>query len=209
MQEIKDGIINNELYKNSFPKVLWILKEGNVSEKDKNMKRDICDEINNGQHISNALSIPTFRKMIYATYSIFKPDIDWADIPLANNRATYDIFRQVGYINVNKLPGNATSVYQIMKHAYLKYEKLLINQIIEMNPNIIILGGTLKFFTYEACEEIGFDIRKVEKQISLNGTASYYKISKDKLLINAFHPAYFRVSDKEYIEGIRSAVENW
>lgn len=209
MEEIKDGIINNKLYKNSSPKVLWILKEGNVSEEDENTERNICDEIDNGQHIANALSIPTFRKMIYATYGIFKAETEWSEIPPANNPETYDIFRKVGYINVNKLPGKEKSEYHIIKQAYNKYERLLINQIKEMNPNIIIFGGTLQFFTYEACVEIGFDIRKVEKQTSNNSTCTFYKISQEKLLINAKHPAYFKVSDKNYWAGIKDAVLNW
>ncbi|HOE05184.1 MAG TPA: hypothetical protein PLZ52_08215 [Bacteroidales bacterium] len=209
MKEIKDGIINVELYKNSIPKVLWILKEGNVSEEDKNKERNICNEINNGQHIDNALGIPTFRKMIYATYGIFNPDVSWEEIPLANNLESYNTFKNVGYININKMPGGQKSDYQIIQDAYLKYESFIIKQIIDMKPNIIIFGGTYQFFTYEACAIFGFDTRNVEKKYLQNGTVASIEVSNEKLVIDAYHPAYFRVSDKNYWYGIREAVMRW
>ncbi len=70
MEIINDGIIDKVEYDKSLVKILWILKEGNVAETDMNKQRDICEEFRSNSHKKNALSIPTFRKMIYATYGI-------------------------------------------------------------------------------------------------------------------------------------------
>jgi hypothetical protein len=101
MKEIKDGIIDKVEYDKSSVKILWILKEGNVAEGDINKQRDICEEFRSDSHKKNALAIPTFRKMIYATYGILNPDVKWQDVPFANEEA-YDVVKQIAYININK-----------------------------------------------------------------------------------------------------------
>jgi hypothetical protein len=52
-------------------KILWILKEANVSPEDIDKVRNLCEEFREGGHQKNALSVPTFRKMIYTSYWIY------------------------------------------------------------------------------------------------------------------------------------------
>jgi hypothetical protein len=115
MAKIIDGIINKELYEKAKYKILWILKEGNVDKEDPDEERNLCDEINDivedtgvEQHRKNARAIPTFRKVIYASYGILYPEVSWLDIPFADEGA-YDVFKEIAYININKEPGGHVS----------------------------------------------------------------------------------------------------
>jgi len=101
-------------------KILWILKEANVSQDDKEKEIDICEGFREDWHIKNALSLPTFRKMIYATYGIIKPSVEWQDVPFAN-KETYNVIKQIAYININKYPANSSS-----KIIGMKLEKPLV-----------------------------------------------------------------------------------
>ena len=83
MAKINDGIINQTLYEKAKYRILWVLKEGNVSESDieKNEERNLCKEINDidentgvEQHRKHAKEIPTFRKVIYSSYGILYRD---------------------------------------------------------------------------------------------------------------------------------------
>ncbi|HQL71113.1 MAG TPA: hypothetical protein PLA77_09790, partial [Bacteroidales bacterium] len=104
MKKIKDGIVDLEKYNQAKYKILWILKEGNVDENDKEIERDICDEFRNNKHKENACAIPTFRKVIYASFGILYPEISWREIPSANSDG-YEIIKEIAYINLNKYPG--------------------------------------------------------------------------------------------------------
>jgi len=69
MKSIKDGVVNTEIFNSEGnTKILWILKEGNVSSEDYDKQRDICEELREGAHMPNALSIPTFKRIIYTSY---------------------------------------------------------------------------------------------------------------------------------------------
>ena len=51
MVEIKDGIVNEEEFNSEGNvKILWILKEANVSPKDIDKVRNICEELREGGH---------------------------------------------------------------------------------------------------------------------------------------------------------------
>ena len=49
MVEIKDGIVNEEdFHSEGNVKILWILKEANVSPEDIDKVRNICEELREG-----------------------------------------------------------------------------------------------------------------------------------------------------------------
>ncbi len=213
MKKIEDGIICEDEYKDSNLKILWILKEGNVAEADEDIKRDICEEIRNEYHLKNALSIPTFRKMIYATYGILHSDVEWNNVPYANELNAYNVLKKVAYININKMPGKGTAIYSVIKDAYEENEELLISQIKEFNPNIIIFGNTLHFFNNEKLQSIGWNYLNTTKMCydynNESKSTAFYLMSNDRLIINAYHPAYPRISNYQYWLEIKTAVHIW
>lgn len=214
MIKIIDGIINPTLYENSKYKIMWILKEGNVSPDERENEINLLTGFSSGHHkiTNNALSVPTFRKMIYATYGILNPDIEWTDVPFANADA-YEAIQQVAYININKYPAGAVSNYAGIKKAYRENKQVLLKQIKDCNPNIIIFGGTWSYFETEDMKSIGWDISLSEKkyvdEAHMATTTTYFTVSPTKICINAYHPAYPRIADKAYWSEIKTAVKKW
>jgi len=170
-----------------------------------------CAEAND-QHKENACAIPTFRKIIYSTYGIFNPEMDWRDIPLAN-KSSYEVIKSVAYININKFPGDSVSSDFYIQSAYNKNKKELLDQITDINPDIIIFGGTSQYFPEEDLLSIGWEASQKNRMIirdpESNHKMTCYVPSKDKLIICAYHPAYFRISDFNYYSIIREAVTTW
>lgn len=210
MNKIIDGRVDSVKYDKSPLKILWILKEANVAEEDKNKQIDVCEGFRSDWHIKNALSIPTFRKLIYATYGILNPSVEWQDVPFANKEA-YEVVKQIAYININKYPASSSSNDVDMKKAYDDNKVELLSQINELNPNVIVFGNTLKYFEYEDLDKIGWTISKTEKKYADDATynTAFYEISSDKLCINAYHPSYPKISDKVYWSEIKKAFSNW
>ena len=162
MKEIIDGKINDIEYDNASCKILWILKEANISAEDKEKEIDVCEGFRNDWHKKNALSVPTFRKMIYATYGILNPTVEWENVPYANQEA-YEVVQQIAYININKLPADSSSNDWEIKKAYDEGKDKLLKQIESLQPNIIIFGNTLKYFETEDLAKIGWGIKNTEK----------------------------------------------
>ena len=50
MKEIIDGKINDIEYDNASCKILWILKEDNISAEDKEKEIDVCEGFRNDWH---------------------------------------------------------------------------------------------------------------------------------------------------------------
>jgi hypothetical protein len=208
MGKILDGIIDEDKYKKSPIKILWVLKEGNVAEGDKNKQRDIREEFREDGHKKNALSIPTFRKMIYATYGILHSDKDWSDVPFANEEA-YEVVKQIAYININKYPAAATSNYNDIKKAYNDNKLELLKQISRIDPDVIVFGNTLYYFDFEDLGEIGWTITDRKYADEKTKYTAFYEISSSKLCINAYHPAYTKISNEVYWDEIRKAYRIW
>ncbi|SFM59533.1 hypothetical protein SAMN05421738_10154 [Algoriella xinjiangensis] len=207
MREILDGIINpQEFYEESNIKILWILKEGNVSIEDYNKPRDLCEELRNGEHKKNALSIATFRKIIYSSYWLLNNDLNWEDIPFANEDECYNILNKIAYININKYPAGSKSYDSKLYKIYEENKIDLLNQIKKIDPEIIIFGNTFKFFKN--------DLKTINWKIDFNEQYSYennnyYIIPNKGLCISAYHPAYPKLSDYNYSNEIKEISKKY
>ena len=211
MKKIIDGIVDETKYgKDGSYKIMWILKEGNVSPEDIDKERNICEELLNDSHKSNALSIPTFRKMIYATYGILHPETEWFDVPFANDEA-YEVIKKIANVNINKYPGGSISENDEIQNAYNENKVELLKQIKECNPEIIIFANTLQYFETEDLNSIGWNVSPEVKGYADETTynTAYYITSPNKLCIHAYHPAYVKITDKIYWDEIKTAVQKW
>ncbi|HBR11872.1 MAG TPA: hypothetical protein DD740_06645 [Chryseobacterium sp.] len=207
MEKIIDGIINPiEYYKKDNIKILWILKEGNVDINDYNKKRNICEEFKNGEHIKNARSIATFRKIIYASYWIFNREMNWDEIPCSNDLECYNIVNNIAYININKYPAGNKSYDSELYKIYEKEKKDLLNQIENINPEVIIFGNTFKFFKKDL-HIINWDIQNTEQKFSEEN--NYYIVKNKGLIISAYHPAYPRLNNFKYSNEIKEIYTNY
>ncbi len=184
MKEIIDGKINDTEYNNSSCKILWILKEANISAEDKEKEIDVCEGFRNDWHKKNALSVPTFRKMIYATYGILNPTVEWENIPYANQEA-YEVVKQIAYINVKKTAGGSTIHFSSLEKAYDENKVDLFIQINEINPDIIIYGGT--YYLFENDNDIMLKNQNIKH-------------------ISAYHPSQRSITHENYYNKVYEQV---
>jgi len=194
-----DGVIDPEKYLKAKYRVLWILKEAN-SENDswsylKNFKRKEWLE-------KHGRSNPTLRKVIYTTYGILR-NSEWSDIPWANEEAAFNPLQEIALINIKKMPGASAADNNTIQEAYHEDHDLLKKQIEAYDANIVIFGGSFKYF-----QKTDFKgLESAEKEITELG--NHYYNTGEKLYINSWHPSATNNSDKNYVLDIFQIVRNW
>lgn len=190
---IFDGIVNEEEYQNSEVKIMWILKDANSTGEDDSY--DLRDAINN---LKTEYGIrkgwgKTFSKIIYVSEGILNKT-KWDDIPFPKNKPEIvDILKQIAYVNIKKVGGGSQSVKSELQEHFEKSKQLLINQIDEFNPDVVIFGNTYQFFE----KELGLN------QMNIFGTC-HATAKKNRIYIDAYHPNV-RINGKDYFEDIIKA----
>jgi len=128
--EVKDGIINEEEFKNTPIKILWVLKEpyakkGEIKDLDGDGYLNFFREYVNHPFLVRQ----TVHKIIYTSYAILN-NKEWKDIPRIkknnnkeDNAKVIDILNKIAIINIKKVPKirqiqfiNATLCYKITKY---------------------------------------------------------------------------------------------
>lgn len=200
MEIISDGVMQPNEYFSKEIRLAWILKEA----------YDYSDGGGEGGWSYFGLfdkenfdfkNNPTFNSIIHTSFRIhnnfmkYKEDEKSIDIEMSK------IIRNVAIINTRKLPskkGSSTNGSHLWE-SIEKSSDLLEKQINLLNPNVIIFGGTFKFYK---------DLLKFEDSEIVKGNPWY--IAKDnKLYIIAYHPAQTTTSKLEYVNSIVSVVEKW
>jgi hypothetical protein len=207
---IVDGIINCEKYANAKTKILWVLKEPYSDKTDWTYQQylsinDIKGKIGTED---DTLKYEIFRRILYTSYGLIN-NKEWADLPFAEEKEVYGVGEEIAYINIKKTGGGPESDDKEIAEAYAVNEELLLKQIEEYEPNILIFGNTLKYFNWEKLK--GWDLSADKKHILDDKTNNthFYPISKDKLCINSWHPSYWIVSREVYCSEIINAGMQW
>lgn len=216
---IADGIINPELYgKSTKPgytgnslKILWILKEPNSSETGWTFQQYLSMKtIENKINLAEStIAYPIFKKMLYTSYGILNGLPDYAMVPDISYPEVYGVGERIAYINIKKTGGGSSATFNSIKAAYQENREMLMDQIQNCNPNIIIFGNTLCFFDAKDLNELGWNpVNKFYSDESTSNTACY-DISAERLIIDAYHPAYWKISQETYYTEIIGAVRKW
>ena len=95
--------------------------------------------------------------------------------------------KRIAYINISKLPGEARSNDFVIRQAYSAWKDILFKQIEAYSPNVIIFGGSFRFFK----EDMGI-LKVVDRTIDgkTNIETHIYQNERGLYLIDAYHPAY-------------------
>ncbi|WP_027075706.1 hypothetical protein [Maribacter antarcticus] len=192
---IFDGIVSEKDYEKAEPKILWILKDANSTGEEESY--DLRDAINN---LKTEYGIrkgweKTFSNIIYVTNGILN-QTEWENMPYPKDEPSIiNVLKQIAYINIKKVGGGSKSVESELNEHFLKSKELLINQIVEFNPDVVIFGNTYRFFK----NDLGLN------QMNIFGTC--HAIAKaDRIYIDAYHPNA-RIAGKEYFEDILKAYD--
>lgn len=181
----KDGIVNFEKYSKTFPKILWILKEVNHDGDLENWDMTkILQDIKTDCGIEKGFE-KTFAPIVYLSYGIIN-NKTWSEIPYHYDEPSIiDVLSQIAYINVKKTAGGSTIHYSSLERAYEENKKMLFEQINEINPDIIIYGGT--HYLFEVDNETFLKNRKVKH-------------------ISAYHPAQRSMSHEAYYDEVYKQI---
>lgn len=205
---IVDGIINEEKYNNSKMKILWVLTEPETNDL-KNTYQEYFSISQIEKNIDEMLSLPTIQNIMYSTYGLYY-NIDYNDMPYNTEKEVYGLMEEIALINIKKQVSENKSNNNELKEIYLKNEKLLLEQIQQYEPNIIIFGGTLNYFNPKKLKEIGWDIEENKKIVDKKtNNTYYYPISKDKLVIYSYHPNSFAKNKSIFCSEIIEAGKLW
>lgn len=199
---IFDGIVNEKAYKSASKKILWILKEANSTDEDGSwdMREHIALKLKpiNGNFDVWKKSQKTFTKIVYVTNGLLN-NLGWTEDlyhPYGNAKVL-DELKKIAYINVKKTGGVSRTDTNVLKKYYNQNRDLLLAQIKEFKPDILIFGGT--YFLFK--DDLGLP--------EANSYGSCDAINKNgQVYINAYHPQYFKISDEDYFNDIINAVKS-
>jgi hypothetical protein len=207
---IPDGIINKEKYDKSQFKILWILKEPNSNKNGWSYQEYLSIneiETKRGSNI-DTLTYKIFQKILYSSYGILNSYPNYSTMPSITEKKVYEVGEQIAFINIKKTIGGSASKYGEIVKAYSANKNSILNQISEYNPNIIIFGNTLHFFDQNDLKKIEWDLSKASRYAGTKNT-TFYHLSSEKMVINAYHPAYWVISNDVYCSEIVAGVEYW
>jgi hypothetical protein len=194
-----DGIINIEKYLNAELRIMWVLKE--INSDGDGYEWNMIDTIKDW----SGKSIPidwrkTFDNILYTTNGILTSTL-WEDQPDQdeNPEITHQLSK-IAYCNVKKVPGTSQTNMSKLKRYYETSKKLVLKQINELEPQIIIFGNT-----YDIIEP---DLSNLDYKTAKYKTMEAY-FSPEQIMINAYHPQYFKIDPKDYCNDIINAVLDW
>lgn len=222
MEASLDGILNLEEYNKTTPKILWILKEGNWGEEYNGNTDD--GEKASTEDASNILeekqmdmktyydNVPkgysrwraTFENISYITHGIIEKIYKYDDMSDIDSEAKIDnkyYINKVAFINVKKAPGASVANNNLVADSYKNHKEYILKQINTINPDIIINCSSIKDLTLD-----------LSAGNALNEEFNFVK-TNDRLIINAYHPAYpyrnGKPASEEYVDKCLQIVKNY
>ncbi len=194
---IADGVINPYSYYDANPKILWVLKEANSTEKTDWNYQDFF-KYTWHKH-SNIMAV---RRIVFTTYGLFNMINHLEELPLWSDSNYQKEVKKMAIINIKKTPGSENVDDSVISAAYAENRELIKEQIELYNPNVVIFGGTFRFFPWE-------DIPGATRETKQTLNNSAYYPTADRLYISTSHPSYRKLQDKEYIMGIVKIYKKW
>ncbi len=187
-----DGILNPDLYAAASPKVLWILKETWVHDSWRLLGAENAHE--------TVGSSPTYQPMAYVMHSVFNGFPTWEEMDyIRDNPAIFSSLRHIAFINAKKILGNTRSDGGDIHHYYSLGKDLLVEQIAEIDPDIII-GCSPHFpelFSHLGASSAISKFESVDWAVAPNG----------KLIIHAYHPQQSTINRADYVNDLIQIIK--
>lgn len=191
---IFDGMAEINTYCDSSPKIMWILKEAYGDGTD----WDIWDGFESLEQILNR---PTWQVMMYVLHGI-RTGKHFNEMPKQPNAEMLDMLKGIAYINVNKYAAKSHS--DDMTKSFKLWRDVLLRQIKDYAPDIIIFGNTFSLFE-AAKTDFAVNSKKVGGE---SGKTPIYKSESGILLVDAWHPNNTEMKRAEYVDSIIDGIVN-
>lgn len=198
---IFDGVADIEAYIDSPLKIMWLLKEpyddfddqGNPIGGGWVMYKD-------GFNHPDAWKQKSYQGMIYIIYG-YRHNTYWGELPaIRNNKSMLNELKSVAYMNMSKMPGQRETSNQAAASYYSLWKEVLETQLRAYNPDVIIFGGSMKFF------EPDFDKSLLKKEVRIGTDSTFCDVYKydSRWLISAKHPSRF---SEVYVDGVIDSLK--
>lgn len=182
---LADGILNPELYWNSKPRILWLLRE--------TWYRNSWDDLKRPNVYARMGRSPTWHVMTYVTYSLQNGFPAWRDMYyIREDPDMAECLRTIAYVNVNKRCGDTYSDPNEIDRCFCRAESLLRHQIEEARPQVI-LGCA----PYLERVMLWYHLEPRESE-----TVRYAAREDAPLLLQVDHPSQFRRTREAYVDEI-------
>ena len=199
---IYDGVGDIKAYLNAPIKIMWLLKES--YDQDKSGNKGSGDwSIYEAFNTETAWSYLTFQRIAYTLYGFLHSEY-YENIPaVKNNREMVRLLNEIAYINISKMPGETRSNDSSISRYYTIWKELINKQIEVYNPDVIIFGGTKRFFEFKETPQL--HDRYYNPDVNPQLTSEIYKY-KNRWLISVYHPSY-RMSTEVYVDLIIDSLK--
>lgn len=176
---VNDGILNQEVWNNTRPKIMFLLKES--ADDFTNIAENNTIDIRKGNGPHFWWNIAYWKFIVNKLHKKENPEyIETSSLPEAGNQY---ILNDIAYVNIKKHCENKTSTDDNDIITYAQRDKeYLIQQIDAINPNVIFCNNT----TFKA-----YNILYTKEIVTLTNIC--YK-HKNRLIINYKHPSYFQIA---------------
>ena len=215
-----DGVLNLDVFNETNPRILWILKEPNWGEDyndiEENKEHLNDDEIRNilENQLTNDYRIKyyndvtvynkwkmTFQNIFYITYGILERRYNRHEIPNIDDKAkingTYRL-SEIAFINLKKIPGGSNANPNKIESSYFKHKEFIHKQIKIIDPNIIINASRVHSLFNDLSEG---------KSINMNYSFPFV-VTESRLIIDTFHPLQKEISAEDYVDSILCIVKD-
>ena len=194
---IRGGIVNEDDYLNSNPKVLFLLKEVNSNDNGWSLV-DLINDQTNDENISKDRFLDIWETVGYWSCCLIGGCQPYVNMKHAANDSfcrsgLNDGLKSIATTNLKKSCGKGTSNYDEILEYAVRDKDLLLQEIDIMNPEIVICGGTFSIIS----EMFGFECHECR-------TGAKFACFRERVYIEMPHPkarvakqivyAYFRDS---------------
>ena len=193
---VSDGIVNLAEYKKTSTKILWVLKEVNAKDPEKDWS--VSDWLNQDNWTKEYPKWKrTYSKLLKTTWAILNKK--WDNIPPAE-RIT-DIIRKIAYINIKKTAGKAKSKDTEINQYFNEEKDMILKQIEAIAPDIIINASHVESILNKGALNV------LDRQY-VNPFMIGHQITqhKKRVVLNVYH-SNCRISDVQYIGLIKQCFE--
>ena len=204
-EAIVDGIVNMAKYRETYPKILWILKEANWNHNEDcpPQPKDYNHRVFFKDVTGYSKWKRTFKLIIACSFGIiYKPK----GMPVVDEEATINgikVMHNIALINVKKTAGGPASKDAEIRDAYKSHRELLLKQIKQINPDVIINCSRVWDLTNDLGEEMK-DLPVKEE----NAARGFY--NNEKLVIEYNHPnTRGNQTDESYYNDIINCYKKW
>jgi hypothetical protein len=194
MNEIKDGIICPEKFgkhPKSKRRILWILKEANDPDGGGWSLSDfLATRVDTSEGLfSYKRWSATFGLVIKVSYGLLNGFIDYDKIEKDLKKAS-DILDYIAIINIKKVPGGSRAFLPKIEEEI--NPQLILKQINEINPDIVIGGNTLWIL---AKNNLFLESKELSNE-------SWGLFKNNILWVDAYHPNNTTVTHEKYYSQI-------